>query len=294
MKDYVDYMNSITVTADLHDKILKRTSQNPVLQLKTKTRSFHKYTAPLAIAAACLVVFGYSLYVMPKLLDASDEKKADEPVSSMIFEPTENFKTGETDQNGERLSGEKELTLEQALSDADFGAYVSTNVPSRFIFASSQKSTDQVGNYLSVLWKDETGDNDGCIVWRVSKSAADENARIVYVQEREKYDTTLYSFPWDKSVPEEILRYFENPVFLSEELTLDTLQARSYHADNIRSEAHDLQMDFSVLYGDVVVLVNTKGASPEQLYEMLNGLGKSQATYKEFQKTDNLASTDDN
>jgi len=185
------------------------------------------------------------------------------------------------------------LTLEQAQTDADFGAYVSKSVPPRFSFVSSLKSTGQVENSLSVLWKETTGSSDGSINWRIFNSATDEQNRIVSVNEREKYDMAYYSSPWDESVPDELLGCFENPVFLSEELTLDMLQARTYHADNGHDGASGLRMDFSVLYGDVVVLVSTKGATPEQVFEMLTGLAEPQAAYKGAVNTDNWASTDD-
>jgi len=211
----------------------------------------------------------------------------------MKLEPSESFRTDDTSPDDEEQSENVILTLEQALSDADFGAYVSVSVPSQFFFASAQKTTGYVDKSLSVLWEKAAGSNDGTIVWRISKSAADEFDHVVYVHEREKYDTALYSFPWDTSVPEELQRFFENPLFLSEELTLDTLLARSYHADDDKRESLGIRMDFSVLYGDVVVLVNTKGASPEQLFEMFGALNSPEASYKGSDKTGNLASTDD-
>jgi len=337
MKEYIEYMDSISVTPDLHARIIDRVKQaqaereqaaqvqaaqaqaaqaqaaqtqaaqaqasheqatheqaayaqtaheqaaqkaKPLIRIS----DFRRYAAPLSIAAACMVVVGLTIFAAPQLWSAPGGKTPAKSNDSMIFDPDdESFRTGEDAVDGGQGSGIVELTLEQAKGDADFGAYVSLGVPSEFRFASAQKSTGQIRDSLSVMWKDEAGDSDGSIAWRVSMSDKDELERIVYANEREKYDTSLYSFPWETSVPEELQRCFESPVFLSDELTLDTLLARAYHTDDDQRDTLGIRMDLSVLYGDVVVLVNTKGMSPQQLYEMLMELSTLQASNKQFE-----------
>ena len=343
MKDYIEYMDNISVTPDLHARIIERVKQAQAAQVKAaqmqaayeqatagqattaqattehaataqaaqeqaataqaaqkakpviRIGDFRRYAAPLSIAAACMVVVGLTIFAMPQLWGAPGAKTPAKSGDSMMFEPDEgNFRTGDDSTD----AGQPEnvvLTYEQALSDADFGAYVSMNVPAQFCFSAAQKSKDQIGESLSVVWKDAAGNSDGCIAWRVSKSLEEEYDRIVSANEREKYDTALYSFPWDTSVPEDLQRYFENPVFRAEDLTLDTLLARAYHTDSDRRETLGLRMDLSVLYGDVIVLVNTKGMSPEELYGMLMELSSSQANYKGTDlEADNWASADEN
>jgi len=292
MKEYKDYMDNITVTADLHEKILQRTKQKPVVQMKTRIPM--RYVVPAALAAACVIVLGITLFTQPQLFRIPGGKTHDGPGSSMIFNPSENLDKDDDTLDENLRTTDYELTLEQACADIDFGAYISLNVPPRFRFESSQRSTDRDSESLSVLWKEAADNNDGSITWKITRSAADEFERIVRVQEREKYDMTLYSFPWDKSVPSEFLRYFNNPVFLSDELTLDALWARAYHADSDSRESTGLQMDFSVLYGDVIVLISTKGASPEQIYEMLTVLKDAQTSYGEQNNTGNWKSADGN
>ena len=270
MKKYNEYMDNIVVTTDLHEKILKRTTQKPVPLMKNKITT--RYAVPLALAAACVIVLGISLFTLPQLFNTPEGSVPDEPGISVVFNPSENLKTGDNTLDDESPTLSNELTLKQACDDVDFGSYISINVPARFNFESSQKSAGQDGDSLSVLWKEAADNSDGSIAMRVTRSAADEQYRIVRVQEREKYDMTLYSFPWDKSVPAELLGFFTNPVFLSEELTLDTLRARSYHAASDKRDVSGLRMDFSVLYGDVIVLISTKGASPEQIFDMLTAL----------------------
>ena len=261
-KDYVDYMDNIVVTADLHEKIIRRTTRKPAPPVKIHT--FQRYAAPLAIAAACVAVLGVAFFTIPRIFNV--------PGENANVEPSEILRPGDETPADEPEPGVVTLTLEQALGDTEFGAYISANAPSPFSFASSTKSTGQDGASLSVLWEEAAEHSDGVINWKVYKSAADEHARIVHADEREKYDRALYSFPWDKSVPEDLQEYFENPVFLAEELTPEMLRARAYLTDNDRIEAPGQRMDFSVLYDDVIVFVNAIGASPEQIYEMLTEL----------------------
>jgi len=261
-KDYTDYMDNIVVSADLHEKIVRRTTGKPAPPVKINT--FRRYAAPISIAAACVAVLGIAFFTIPQIYNKPDE--------NAIVEPSENLKPGSEASADETGPTVVALTLEQALSDADFGAYVSANAPSLFSFASSTKSTGQDGACLSVLWEEAADHSDGVINWKISRSAAHEHDRIVHENEREKYDMALYSFPWDNSVPEEFREYFENPVFLAGELTPEMLKARAHLAENDRIETPGGQMDFSVLYDDVIVFVNAIGASPEQLYDMLTEL----------------------
>jgi len=292
MKDYIDYMNDITVTADLHRKIIERTTAKPKSIINIQ--EIRRYAAPMTIAAACIIVVGITIFTIPQLLGAPDRNASDGSRDSMKFEPSESFRTGDTAPLDEEQSGYAILTLEQARSDGDFGAYISVNVPAQFSFDSAQKSTGNVDKSLSVLWKDAQSSSDVSITWTVTMSAADKQDHIVYAHEREKYDTTLYSLPWEASVPKELQKIFEDPVFLSEELTLETILARSYHSDDDLRDSPGLRMNFSVLYGDVVVLVNTKGATPEQLFIMLMELSDPEASHKSFDKTDTWVSADDN
>ena len=267
-KDYVDYMDNIVVTVDLHEKIIGRTTKKPAPPVKIQ--SFRRYAAPMAIAAACVAVLGIAFFTIPRIFNI--------PGENAIVEPSENLRPGDETAADKSEWAVVALTFEQALSDADFGAYVSANAPSLFSFASSTKSTGKDGACLSVLWEEAADNSDGVIDWKISRSAADEHDRIVHADEREKYDRTLYSFPWDKSVPEEFREYFENPVFLAGELTPEMLKARAHLAENDRIGAPGQQVDFSVLYDDVIVFVNAIGASPEQLYDMLTELKASQTS----------------
>ena len=269
MKDYIDYMNNISVSADLHEKIIERTkqaqTQKPAQPIKIQT--IRRYVLP----AACAAVLVICLLTIPGVFG--------KPAGNEANGPSAEYRPGVTN-NPECY----ELTFEQALGDADFGAYVSEKAPSRFSFTSAEKSVGISGDSLSVIWTD-TGDNsDASIAWIISRSDAEELDKIVYAHEREKYDTSLYLPPWDESVPEKLREYFLNPVFLSEELTPDLLQARFCEADSDQRGETGTQMNFSVLFGDVLVVVSAKDAQPEQLYEMLAALNGTRESFEQEKK----------
>lgn len=274
MKEYSDYMNSIQVSAELHEKIMQRVAQKPSPRLLPIAAM--RYAMPVACAAAAVLC----VLVIPGLLRTPVEDEKSGPGSSaVIFDPNEYYKTGE-----EGVPENYALTLEQAKNDADFGAYVPLSVPPEFSFRSAQKSADTGGASLCVIW-DEAGGGNSSITWKISTSIASEPGHIVYASEREKYDMALYKSPFNESVPEELWEYFKNPVFPADELTLDTVSARAYRSASSMDEARGLRMAFSVLYGDVLVRVDTNGATPGQLFEMLtNGVAGGQDTKVSFKE----------
>jgi hypothetical protein len=165
---------------------------------------------------------------------------------------------------------DERLTLNEAQNDPDFGVYLPKSVPSRFGFESAHRFINQDTNSLFVYWYVGLDYID----WRISKTIDYDIERIVSLGEREKYDMALYSIPFAESVPRELREYVDNPVFLAEELTLDAVKARAFWVDNDRGDTPGWRMRFSVLYGDIVVEVNIKGATPEQVWEILAGLNQ--------------------
>ena len=163
---------------------------------------------------------------------------------------------------------DERLTLNEARNDPDFGVYLPKSVPSRFAFESAHRFINQDTNSLFVYWYVGLDYID----WRISKTIDYDIERVVSLGEREKYDMALYSIPLAESVPRELREYVDNPVFLAEELTLDAVKARAFWIDNDRGDTPGWHMRFSVLYGDIVVEVNIKGATPEQVWEMLAGI----------------------
>jgi len=163
----------------------------------------------------------------------------------------------------------EQLTLNEARLDPDFGAFLPAGIPSQFVFESAIRFINQDTNSLFMLWNA----NMNTIRWEVSKPTDFHLDHIVLAGEREKFDMSLYSIPLFDSIPEELWQYVQNPVFRADELTLDIVRARVYSATRGRDGTPDLRiMNFSVLYDDVVVSVSAGGVTPEQVWEMLEGL----------------------
>ena len=167
-------------------------------------------------------------------------------------------------------------TLDEARNDPDFGAYMPLDVPSQFAFETAQRFVNQEKNSLSAFWKSK---ND-YIKWSASIAADYDLGLIVAASEPEKYDLSLYPIPRASSIPKELWDYVNNPIFLAKELTLDIIKTRAYYVDNDRGDTPGWRMDFGVLYGDVVVRVNAKGATPEQVWEMFAGVMKLTEAYQ--------------
>lgn len=158
---------------------------------------------------------------------------------------------------------DERLSLTQARSDVDFGAYLPQSVPSGFEFDSATRFINQISNSLTSHWYNGYDHID----WQVSTPTDYDREHVVSAGDQEKYDLSLYPIPRADSVPIELREYVDNPVFLADELTLDVIQKRAYQVDD-GGDTSGWRMDFSVLYDDVLVGVNMKGVSPEQVWEM--------------------------
>jgi len=160
------------------------------------------------------------------------------------------------------------LPLEQARDDPDFGAYLPVNVPLDWEFNHARRSLNQHDNSLAANWDKEFG----TIRWVARTPTEDDLRRIVCVDEREKYDMSLYSIPLAGSVPSELWDFVFDPVFLVEEMSIDVVRARAFSAGRRGGDAPEWSINFSVLYDDVLVSIWTSGISPEQAWDMLAGL----------------------
>jgi hypothetical protein len=151
----------------------------------------------------------------------------------------------------------------------DFGAYLPKTLPDGFVFEDSLRFINQERNSLSVNWTKGMG----YINWRVSLLDDKDKTRITSVTDVKNYDLTLYPIPRADSVPDELRQIVDNPIFLIDELTLDTVRARSYEVSDSGDEKGP-RMRFSVLYGDTLVELNVKGAAPEVMFQILRQIKK--------------------
>lgn len=159
---------------------------------------------------------------------------------------------------------DRALTQAEALDDPDFGPYMLNTIPAGFTEESIRRYKDQNLDYLSGLW---TRGYDS-LGWKVSYFSEDDAARLTSVEDTENYDLSLYPIPRADSVPEELWAIVNDPIFDADELTLDAVYARAYKI-NDAGDTDGWRMDFSVKYGNILVYVNTKGVTPEWVYEQL-------------------------
>ena len=76
------------------------------------------------------------------------------------------------------------------------------------------------------------------------------------------YDMGLYPIPLAEPVPKELWEIVSNLIFRAEELTLNVVWKRAYQVEEA-GDTSGYRMQFSVLYGDVAVEINSKGVDPE-------------------------------
>jgi len=161
------------------------------------------------------------------------------------------------------------LTLAEARLEADFGAFLPHNIPAGFTFESAHRLVNTRDNSLFTSWSS----GFDFISWHVRTPLESDLWDVVSVNDREKFDVSLYTTPWFGSVPPEFHYYFQSPVFLAEEFTLDVVTARTRFVDSGRRDIVPRweTAQFGVLFGDVLVVVNMTGISPEEIWEMFQG-----------------------
>ncbi len=139
-----------------------------------------------------------------------------------------------------------------------------------FEFEDALRYINQEQNALFITWTKGMG----YINWRVSFLDDNDKTRITSVTDAHNYDLALYPIPRADSVPDELREIVDNPIFYIDELTLDVVQARTYEVADSGDEP-DQRMRFGVLYGDILVELNIKGASPEVMFDILQQIKNS-------------------
>jgi len=153
---------------------------------------------------------------------------------------------------------DEQLTLAQAYADPEFGAYVPEKFPDSLAVEHARRYLNQTQNYLNIIGQ-PNGFSAG--FWMVREPEEYHLANLVSLDEREKYDVSLYpEAGWAFTVPREYWQAFQCPIFRAEDMSLDTVMAR-VHKGNVQG--------FGVLVDDVVVEIASYNVTPEQAWEML-------------------------
>jgi hypothetical protein len=162
------------------------------------------------------------------------------------------------------------IPLAEARQDPRFGAFLPQSVPAGFTFNNANRRITTREDSLSAYWDDGRIDT---LTWAVRTPLEADRQTLVSVNDRQRFDVSLYPIPWAVSVPDEYFYYFQFPVFRAEELTLEAVTARARWTDGERGVAPAWDVaQFGVLYGDenVIVVVSARGVSPQEIWEMLH------------------------
>ena len=163
---------------------------------------------------------------------------------------------------GEYLYRDDTLTLPEALSDPDFGAYLPAEGPEGFKFDFARRyQFEEVADYLLAFWTSGRAD----LQWLIQPVTAEAQSRVVSPEERERYDWNLYPVPWSAYAKQEDWAAVENPVFRIGDLSMELIAARVHTGDEGQS-----MFRFGVLYDSgVLVEVNARDVPPAWVYEAL-------------------------
>lgn len=155
-------------------------------------------------------------------------------------------------------------TLSEAQAEPDFGGYMPSELPAGFGDAAISRFQFQDSNFLRASWSKGFDD----LSWEVRPCTEDDVLRLTSVDDKENYDLSLYPIPRADSAPDELRKIVNNPVFAAEDLTLVAVYCRA-DKGNDAGDTEGCRMRFSVKYGDVIVLVSTRGVDPAWLYQQL-------------------------
>ena len=168
------------------------------------------------------------------------------------------------------------LSHEAILKTEPYGKYFLTQIPEGFTEETMELQylihSDTFPPLASSLFGTWTRGYDE-LFWRVSAFAEEDTHRLTHAGETERYDMSLYPIPRADSVPEELREVVDNPIFYAEELSPELIWARAYKSGE-QGDSNGWRMSFSVLYGDTVVTVRSKGVDPDWLYTQLLSIRK--------------------
>lgn len=163
------------------------------------------------------------------------------------------------------LPVQEDLTIDQARNCPNFGAFIPIHVPTEFNLDRVWRTIHQDTETLFAFWYNGLHS----ITWQISNATEHDFARVVDINDRAMFDLSLYTVPWFESVPAGLMQYVMSPVFRAQEITLDAVQARA-----IEGRSGDVQMNFGVLFGDVIVTINANGLPPYEVWEMILQIGE--------------------
>lgn len=128
------------------------------------------------------------------------------------------------------------LTWQQVQQETEFLPYVPQDMPEPL--ESAYRELGQGRDWLRLSW-----DIDSITIYRIAPY--DLSPYLVQADNPAAYDLRLYSIPHFDSVPAAYRQTVDHPIFYSDQVTLETVQARAYETDDGRPD-----VSMGILYPD--------------------------------------------
>lgn len=158
------------------------------------------------------------------------------------------------------LNTQEELSEKEARNTEIFGAYLPKDLPVGYTFENAWSSDEG----LTVSW---TRGMDSIMI--SLSLAASESVTTVDVEKPETYDVRLYEIPYGETVPEEYRQVFDDPLFASEDLSLEVVNSRMKSVQDA-GDTDTPRGSFSVLYPEGVVLRFNGRGTADEIWAMLH------------------------
>jgi hypothetical protein len=241
MKAYNKYMDKITVSNTLHDKIMSRIEARPKhwpIMIKRSTAVF-----------ACLALVLLGVFTISKLTPTPGNNPS-------VIEP--GTITSETDSSSK-------YTLYFNKADSQSTTKSDIAIPGQFWQELTDEELKAIFPRLTEMHTvtataNFQSDESRASLFNIDAQAVSSAGLKTYIQLAPGEVVLDYGFDAETKA-------------LIDELTLDTVRARSYEvSDSGDEQGH--RMRFSVLYQNVLVELSVKGVSPEAVFEILQQIKK--------------------
>ena len=185
---------------------------------------------------------------------------ADRLAEDKLREEFSQDKLEDTQQSLEAEASEK-LTEMQARQTEGLGEYLPTKLPAGYRFENAWIGRE---GQVTMTW------SRGMDSIMISVSlVVPETVETVNIEHPETYDERLYKIPYSETVPGEYFDTFDNPVFASEDLSLEIIRSRLLAHDD-SGDTDTPRGRFSVLFPDGVLLSFNGRGTPEEIWTMLS------------------------
>lgn len=160
-------------------------------------------------------------------------------------------------------SDDRQTITEEQARDSELGAYLPHLLPTGYSFESAW--TDDQGQ-LYLCW------TLGMDTIRLSVTYVEAGElETVDISRPETYDVRLYELPYGETVPREYWEIFDNPVFLAEDFSLETVASRMKSYQDT-GDTDTPTGRFSVLYSDGILVGFDGDGSAEDIWTMFASL----------------------